>query len=318
MFRRFLFSRMWSSAQDHAELMLLLILFNFFISADHYGLFEMFCKKLLQFQRGISGGPALKHFYMIQMAPTIPGIGRGYRDSLLETAQEAVTIANTRKHSRTQQETILWAFVFGSRTEPIWAPSQLSLCTHTPTARSTTISWFPCNWPLIFCQHAIHQVIWQSPGTRVPDSLWETAQEAITVASKCSHTWAQQPWQQRHSLSGFTSFYDCAKLCLESNVPMHSQPRPFELQLFLDFCEIFFSQMAPQFFWLQIRQVIWPSPGTLPGTGYRQNQQLITEGCQGERNRRDSKFFWAFVLVSGLTLFDLSVNCPCVLTPPLF
>jgi len=32
-------------------------------------------------------------------------------------------------------KSIIWAFVFGSRTEPIWAPSRLSLCIHTPTAQ---------------------------------------------------------------------------------------------------------------------------------------------------------------------------------------
>jgi len=49
------------------------------------------------------------------------------------------------------------------------ASSQLSVCSYTPTVHSTTISRFPYNffrmWPLIFCQHKIHQVIWPSPGT---------------------------------------------------------------------------------------------------------------------------------------------------------
>jgi len=40
---------------------------------------------------------------------------------------------------------------------------------------------------------------------------------------------------------------------------------------------------------------------------------------QGERQRRDTKsILWAFVLVSGLSPFELRVNCPCAPTPPLF
>ena len=43
------------------------------------------------------------------------------------------------------------------------------MCSHTPTVHLKTISWFPNiflrMWPLIFCQHTIHQVIWPSPGT---------------------------------------------------------------------------------------------------------------------------------------------------------
>ena len=46
-------------------------------------------------------------------------------------------------------------------------------------------------------------------------------------------------------------------------VPMHPRPRPFTLQLFLDFCAIF-SPEWPLIFWIiMIHQVIWPSPGTL-------------------------------------------------------
>jgi len=44
-----------------------------------------------------------------------------------------------------------------------------------PTARSTAISRFLCNffpkWPLIFGQHTIHQVIWQCPST-LDVTLW--------------------------------------------------------------------------------------------------------------------------------------------------
>jgi len=49
-------------------------------------------------------------------------------------------------------------FVFGFRTKPIWAPSQLFVCSHTPTVHPTTISGFLCNFsprtaPQFFCQH---------------------------------------------------------------------------------------------------------------------------------------------------------------------
>jgi len=50
------------------------------------------------------------------------------------------------ERNRCDSKSNLWAFVFGSRTEPIWAPSQLSLYTHTPTAHSTAISRFLCNF----------------------------------------------------------------------------------------------------------------------------------------------------------------------------
>jgi len=61
------------------------------------------------------------------------------------------------------------AFVFGSRIVQICALSQLSVCSHTPTVYSTTISRFTCNifseWPLNFFVSTIHLVIWPSPGT---------------------------------------------------------------------------------------------------------------------------------------------------------
>ena len=49
----------------------------------------------------------------------------------------------------------------------LWAPSQLSLCTHTPTNHFTAISRFPCNffpkWPLIFFLLSFHQLIFLCP-----------------------------------------------------------------------------------------------------------------------------------------------------------
>ena len=65
MFWRFLFSRIWSSSQDHAVLVLLLNLVGFFISTWPMVRWKCFVPQLYQFRRGISGGPALKYFYMI-------------------------------------------------------------------------------------------------------------------------------------------------------------------------------------------------------------------------------------------------------------
>jgi len=113
---------------------------------------------------------------------------------------------------------ILWAFVFGSRTEPIWAPSQLSLCNHTPTAGSKAISRFSYNffpkWPLIFCQHTIHQVIWPSRGTLTPSQnfgcLWlifvrwsqissGTKLFLMDHLSKAVPSWRRKRWRKRNS-----------------------------------------------------------------------------------------------------------------------
>ena len=44
---------------------------------------------------------------------------------------------------------------------------------------------------------------------------------------------------------------------------MHAQPRPFTLQLFLDFRTIFFPEWPLIFLVIKIHQVIWPSPSTL-------------------------------------------------------
>jgi len=66
-------------------------------------------------------------------------------------------------------KTILERFDSVSGLTPIYAPSQLSLCTHNPTAHSPAISRFPCNffrkWPLNFLVSTIRQVIEPSPCT---------------------------------------------------------------------------------------------------------------------------------------------------------
>jgi len=100
------------------------------------------------------------------------GLLRGYRDSLLETAQEAVTIACTRVHRWAQE---MWQKIhslsvcISSRIGHIWAPSQLSLCTHNPAHSlynyfSISEQFFPRMAPRFF-GYTIHQVIWPSPST---------------------------------------------------------------------------------------------------------------------------------------------------------
>jgi len=52
---------------------------------------------------------------------------------------------------------------------------------------------------------------------------------------------------------------------------MHPQLRLFTLQLFLDFCAIFFPEWPLIFLVVTIHQVIWPSPGTLGAEGMKAN-----------------------------------------------
>jgi len=63
MFRRFLFSRIWSSTQDHAVLVLLLSLVGFFISTWQKSVRrKWFVLAVYQFRKGISAGLALQYF----------------------------------------------------------------------------------------------------------------------------------------------------------------------------------------------------------------------------------------------------------------
>jgi len=48
--------------------------------------------------------------------------------------------------------------------------------------------------------------------------------------------------------------------------PCAPTPPPFAKQLFLDFCEMFFPEWPLNIFFITIRQIIWPSPGTLVGS----------------------------------------------------
>ena len=59
-------TKIWSSAQDHAVLHLLLNTVGFFISARQKSAWwKWFVPQLYQLRRGILEGPALKYFYMI-------------------------------------------------------------------------------------------------------------------------------------------------------------------------------------------------------------------------------------------------------------
>jgi len=96
----------------------------------------------------------------------------GYRDSLLGTVRESPTIWYQRGTKLSAIDVIAKAFF-----ERLYLVLGLSPfeprvnCPYTPTAHSKVISRFLCNffstWPLIFCQHTIHQVIWHCPGTLV-------------------------------------------------------------------------------------------------------------------------------------------------------
>jgi len=74
MFRRFLLSRIWSSAQDHAVLVLLLNLVGFFISTwPRWSGGNILYHSCTSFEGASRGGPALKYLYMIHRGGrTIP------------------------------------------------------------------------------------------------------------------------------------------------------------------------------------------------------------------------------------------------------
>ena len=72
----------------------------------------------------------------LQLKASYGSSPRGYRDSLSETAQEAVTIARECAHRWAQymwQQRHSLSVCISSRIGHIWALSQLSLCTHNPT-----------------------------------------------------------------------------------------------------------------------------------------------------------------------------------------
>jgi len=66
-FRRFLFSRIWSSAQDHAVLALLLNLLVFSFPTDRICHEEMICICGVPGKNSCSAGPDLNYFHMIHM-----------------------------------------------------------------------------------------------------------------------------------------------------------------------------------------------------------------------------------------------------------
>jgi len=70
---------------------------------------------------------------------------RGYRDSLLllATVREAVTIWCQAERNRRDTKSIFWVFVLVSGLALFGLSVKLSVCSHTPTVHSTTISRFP-------------------------------------------------------------------------------------------------------------------------------------------------------------------------------
>jgi len=80
------------------------------------------------------------------------------------------------------------------------------------------------------------------------DSLLETTREAVTVLCTCVHTWTQYMWQQKIYLNVCVLFQNWAHLGPKSTVPMHPKPRPFKLQLFLDFRAKIFPEWPLNFF----------------------------------------------------------------------
>jgi len=79
------------------------------------------------------------------------------------------------------------------------------------------------------------------------DSLLETSREAVTIVPKCTLSWAQQMWQQWHSLSVCIWLQDCANLRLESTVRVLPHPHRSPNNCFSISVQ-FFPQVAPHFF----------------------------------------------------------------------
>ena len=89
---------------------------------------------------------------------------------------------------------------------------------------------------------------------------------------------------------------------------------------------IFFPEWPLIFLVITIHQVIWPSPGTLPGTRV---PELPIRDCKRSCNNRAQMraqlsaidvtaktFFERLYLVLGLCKIELCVSCPCALTTP--
>jgi len=97
---------------------------------------------------------------------------------------------------------------------------------------------------------------------RQRESILDTAQKAVTIARICAHSWAQQKWQERYSLSVCISCR-IGHIWALSNCPYAPTTPPIHFTTISWFLSNFFPRMAPQLFWYTIHQGIWPSPGTL-------------------------------------------------------
>jgi len=85
-------------------------------------------------------------------------------------------------------------------------------------------------------------------GRRVPGlPIRNYAGSCNSSVHLCTHVNAIHVTAEK-KLSVCIWFQNWAHLGPKSTVPMHPQPRPFTLQLFLDFLCNFFPRMAPQFF----------------------------------------------------------------------
>ena len=109
------------------------------------------------------------------------------------------------------RKNVLWAFVFGSRTELIWGPSQLSQCHHIPTAQRAVISRFLCDLflsgpsflvqPVIrvtvpSCEGGRQQVL-QEMGDR--NSQWDKGLEMIMYQIDTDRSLGPRRWDSKRS-----------------------------------------------------------------------------------------------------------------------
>jgi len=91
-------------------------------------------------------------------------------------------------------------------------------------------------------------------------------------------------WQQRHSLSVCIWFQDWRQFAPWVNCPCAPTPPPYTLWLILDF----HAKWPLNFLVSTIRQVIWPSPGTLVGNclGQSPGSWVIKLGFQNQKKER--------------------------------
>ena len=129
-----------------------------------------------------------------------------------------------------------------------------------------------------------------------------------TFVQNCSVSRAVSNRESRYPL-GVTFSNAVSKLKAQSpNVSFHWNVAKEMFELWA----LSFRKCHPEWDWLECTGISYWGL-------WRKLQQLETKGYQAECNRRDIKsILWAFVFVSGLSPYELRVNCPRVPTPPLF